>query len=233
MNIVITGATEGIGKAIAYAFASKDNALALCARTFSKLEVLKADILTSTNCTDVFIQSVDVTNHVEINKFAKNCLEHWTSIDVLINNAGVFIPGKIHEEDDGVLEMTMNTNVYSAYRMSRSFIPQMISQGSGHIINISSVAGLKAYPNGGSYSISKFAMLGLGKGLREELKEYGIRVTNIMPGATWSNSWAGVDLPKDRLMEASDIAKIVLLATELENKSVLEDVVVRPLLGDL
>lgn len=233
MNIVITGATEGIGKAIAYAFASKDNALALCARTFSKLETLKADILSTTSCTDVFIQAVDVTKEEEINVFAENVLNHWRDIDVLVNNAGVFIPGKIYEEDEGVLEQTMNTNVYSAYRLSRCFIPKMITQRSGHIINISSVAGLKAYPNGGSYSISKFAMLGLGKGLREELKEFGIRVTNIMPGATWSNSWAGVDLPQDRLMEASDIAKIVLLATELENKSVLEDVVVRPLLGDL
>jgi len=96
-----------------------------------------------------------------------------------------------------------------------------------------SVASLIAYPNGGSYSISKFALLGFSKVLREELKEFGIKVTSIMPGATWSNSWAGVDLPKDRLMMANDVAQVILSAIKMSDSAVIEDIVLRPQLGDL
>lgn len=233
MKIIITGATKGIGKAVANIFASSEHHLALCARNFDDLVKLQSEILETTDCRNVFVKSVDVSKKKEVQDFADDVLSEWDGIDLLVNNAGVFIPGEIYREEDGVLEKTVETNLYSAYHLSRSVIPTMIRQNSGHIINISSVAGLKAYPNGGAYSISKFAMLGLGKGLREELKEFGIRVTNIMPGATWSDSWAGVDLPEERLMEPEDIAKIVKVATELQEKSVLEDVVVRPILGDL
>lgn len=233
MKIVITGATAGIGRAIATIFSTKENQLALCARTYEDLELLREHLLESTDCEEILIHAADLSLQAEVEKLAEVCLSHWGYVDVLVNNAGVFIPGKIYEEEAGVLEQTMATNLYSAYHLSRCCIPTMIQRKSGHIINLASVASLKAYPNGGSYSISKFALLGLGKGLREELKEFGIRVTNIMPGATWSKSWAGVDLPQDRLMESTDIAKIVKLATELEAKAVLEDIVVRPILGDL
>ena len=90
-----------------------------------------------------------------------------------------------------------------------------------------------AYPNGGSYSISKFALLGFSKVLREELKPKGIRVTSIMPGATWSASWDGVDLPEDRLAKATDIAEVTWSAYVLSPSAVMEDVIVRPQLGDL
>ena len=85
----------------------------------------------------------------------------------------------------------INTNLYSAYHLSRGLIPKMIENKSGDIFNICSVAGLKAYPNGGSYSISKFAMHGMSLGLREELKLHGIRVTAVHPGATLTASWDG------------------------------------------
>ncbi|WP_236975908.1 SDR family oxidoreductase [Membranihabitans maritimus] len=233
MRIIITGATKGIGKAVANIFAFSEHSLALCARNLDDLVKQKSQILETTECKNVFIKPVDVSKKNEVQEFAADVLAEWGAVDLLVNNAGVFIPGEIYREEDGVLEKTIETNVYSAYHLSRAIIPSMIEQKCGHIINISSVAGLKAYPNGGAYSISKFAMLGLGKCLREELKEFGIRVTNVMPGATWSNSWAGVDLPKDRLMEPEDIARIVKVATDLQGKAVLEDVVIRPILGDL
>jgi len=109
----------------------------------------------------------------------------------------------------------------------------MISHGTGHIFNMCSIASITAYPNGGSYSISKFALLGFSKVLREELKDKNIKVTSIMPGATWSASWAGVDLPESRLMQATDIAKIVWSALEMSPSAVIEDIVIRPQLGDL
>lgn len=96
-----------------------------------------------------------------------------------------------------------------------------------------SIASKIAYPNGGSYSISKFALLGFSKVLREELKPTGIKVTSILPGATWSNSWAGVDLPEDRLMQAHDIAIPVWSALSMSPSAVVEEITIRPQLGDL
>ncbi|HHM20936.1 MAG TPA: SDR family NAD(P)-dependent oxidoreductase, partial [Bacteroidetes bacterium] len=103
----------------------------------------------------------------------------------------------------------------------------------GHIFNMCSIASLIAYPNGGSYTISKFALLGFSKVLREEMKDKGIKVTSILPGATWSASWAGVDLPKSRLMQPRDIARAVWCAWQMEPSAVVEDIVIRPQLGDL
>jgi len=130
-------------------------------------------------------------------------------------------------------DILINTNLYSAYHLSRALLPGMISNGHGHIFNMCSIASKIAYPNGGSYSISKFALLGFSKVLREELKEKGIKVTSILPGATWSNSWAGVDLPKDRLMEAEDIAIAVWGALQMSPSAVMEEIILRPQLGDL
>ena len=127
----------------------------------------------------------------------------------------------------------METNLYSAYHLTRLLLPVMKTNHSGHIVNMCSIASLIAYPNGGSYSISKFALLAFSKVLREEMKPYGIKVTSVMPGATWSDSWKGVDLPEDRLMSADDVAKIVSCALSLSGAANLEDVVLRPQLGDL
>jgi NAD(P)-dependent dehydrogenase (short-subunit alcohol dehydrogenase family) len=90
-----------------------------------------------------------------------------------------------------------------------------------------------AYPNGGSYAISKFALLGFSRCLRAELKEYGIRVTAVMPGATLTDSWAGTSYPNDRFMPPEDVAEMVFSAYSLSTRSVVEDIIIRPQLGDL
>jgi len=131
------------------------------------------------------------------------------------------------------LETMMQTNLYSAYHLTRAILPLMLPFRKGHIFNMCSVASVLAYPNGGAYSISKFALLGFSKVLREEMKDKGIKVTSILPGATWSNSWAGVDIPESRLMQAEDIAKTVLGAYHLSDSAVVEEIILRPQLGDL
>ena len=165
--------------------------------------------------------------------FAETLKTQWGEVDVLVNNAGVFVPGEIGQEEDGVLERLIETNLYSAYHFTRALLPMMVGKGRGHIFNMCSIASQIAYPNGGSYSISKFALLGFSKVLREELKPKGVKVTAILPGATWSNSWAGVDLPESRLMQASDIALAVWCAYQMSPSAVLEELVIRPQLGDL
>jgi NADP-dependent 3-hydroxy acid dehydrogenase YdfG len=127
----------------------------------------------------------------------------------------------------------IETNLYSAYHLSRAFIPEMKARKSGHIINVCSVASIKAYPTGGSYSISKHAMYGLSRGLREEMKPHGVKVTSILPGATQTSSWEGEEVEEGRLMKPEDIAELIWTSFSLSSLSVVEDIVVRPQLGDI
>ena len=109
----------------------------------------------------------------------------------------------------------------------------MIAAKQGLIVNMCSIASLHAYSNGGSYSISKFALMGFGKNLREELKPHRIKVMNIYPGAVMTESWGDFDNSKHRIMEAHDVAVMVQAASKLSNQAVVEDIIMRPLLGDL
>jgi len=233
MNAIITGASKGIGKAIALQMAENGVNLILNARNQAELEQSKSDCLAINSSIEVKVFVADVSNREEVNTFGDFCNKTFEQTDILVNNAGVFIPGSIHTEEEGMLEKMINTNLYSAYHLTRKIVPGMLKNGKGHIFNICSTASIYAYPNGGSYSISKFALRGMTKVLREELKEKGIRVTAILPGATWSASWAGVDLPEERLMKASDIAKALWSAHELSDNAVVEELLIRPQLGDL
>jgi short-subunit dehydrogenase len=127
----------------------------------------------------------------------------------------------------------ITTNLYSAYHITRVFLPAMIQRKSGHIFNMCSIASVQAYANGGSYSISKFALLGFSKNLREELKPYHIKVTAVLPGAVYTDSWSGSGIDPERIMEASDVAEMVFTASRLSPQACVEDIILRPQLGDL
>ena len=232
MNVIITGASKGIGLAIAKKFALKGFDLALCSRSIEELDIV-ANQLKKEYSINVIYKAVDLSKKNEAIDFGNFVLNKWKKIDVLINNAGIYIGGEISNEEDGALEAMIQSNLYSAYYLTKTILPKLIENHKGHIINMCSIASKIAYPNGGSYSISKFALLGFSKVLREELKTKNIKVTSILPGATWSNSWAGVDLPKDRIMDAEDIAKVVWSCYDLADNVVVEDITIRPLLGDL
>jgi len=233
MNAIITGASKGIGRAIACLLAEKGFDLIVCARGKKALDDLEKEISQINPVIKFHSLQADLSTTEGVETFGRFCLDVCPSIDILINNAGIFIPGEIHKEEPGILEKLMHTNLYSAYYLTKVLLPKMIQDQHGHIFNMCSVASIKAYPNGGSYSISKFALLGLTRVLREELKEKGIKVTAIIPGATWSDSWQGVELPENRLMEARDVALSILNAYQLSPQAVVEEIVLRPILGDL
>ena len=109
----------------------------------------------------------------------------------------------------------------------------MIEKKQGHIFNICSIASTQAYTNGGSYSISKFAMLGFSKNLREELKPYGIKVTSVLPGAVYTDSWSGSGVDPSRIMQNDDVSKMVFAASQLSPQACVEEIIMRPQLGDL
>ncbi len=231
-NAVITGATKGIGKAIAYALAENGYNIAINARTQDDLTAMKFDLEKKYNI-EVLAAVCDVSERKHNEQFAHAILHHFESIDVLINNAGIFLPGRIIDEEDGKLEYLMETNLFSAYDLTRKLAPRMMSKKSGHIFNMCSVASIKAYDNGGSYSISKFALLGFSKALREELKPYNIGVTSIIPGATLTNSWKDTALPEERFIKPTDIAETIVALLKLSKNTVVEEIIFRPMLGDL
>lgn len=233
MIAIVTGATKGIGWAICQKFAENNIDLIINSRSVTDLENARTKLLEINPDIRVYIKQADLSIRDEVLAFAKFCLGQTDQVDVLVNNAGLFLPGSILEEEDGALEKMVETNLYSAYHLTRKIVPAMQKLKRAHIINMASIASFMAYPNGGSYSISKFAMLGFSKVLREELKSSGIKVTAVMPGATWSNSWAGVDLPEERLMQASDIAEAVWSLLQLSDAAVVEEIIIRPQLGDL
>jgi short-subunit dehydrogenase len=232
MNIIITGASKGIGKAVAEQFAAAGHTLFLCSRGEKALYDTMSALQTQYPQCTVKARPVDMSVTEEVKAFGEWCLGFGVP-DVLVNNAGQFLPGSVHNEPEGILEQLIGTNLYSAYHLTRSLVPAMMGAQKGHIFNICSIASLTAYPNGGSYSISKFALLGFSKNLREELKPHGVKVTAVCPGATMSASWDGFAIDPQRIMEAADIAKMIYAASQLSPMAVVEDIILRPQLGDL
>jgi len=233
MKVLITGASRGIGLAIATEFAKNGHEVAVSSRSQEKLSEAKQSILDKYPSAQINTFVSDASSTEAVKQLAQSILNLWGSCDILVNNAGVFIPGAVHDEPDGHLEMMMATNLYSAYHMSRAVLPSMLKRKSGDIVNICSIASNTAYANGGSYSISKFAMYGFSKNLREEMKPHGIRVMAVLPGGVYTDSWAGSGVEEQRIMPAEDIAKLVYSACSLSRRSVIEDIIVRPQLGDL
>ena len=231
--IVVTGGTKGIGRAIVERFAEAGFSVAVCARKAEELEMLKDNLKKRYPSGKFYAMVADMADKKQVNAFATFVRSIDQPTDVLVNHAGYFIPGSITTEKDGALEDMMNANLYSAYHITRGLADQMIARKSGHIFNMCSIASIKAYANGGSYAITKFALLGFSKCLREELKPAGIRVTSILPGATRTASWDGVDLPEDRFMSVEDVAETVYAAYSLSQRSVVEEIIIRPQLGDI
>lgn len=233
MNAVITGASRGIGKTLAQLFALHGYNLFLCSKTESHLLQTIEELKTAFPTVSIDGKALDLGKKTEAQLFGEWVLSNTDSVDVLINNTGTFIQGNVSDEPDGALETMLDVNLYSAYHTTRSLLPKMKAQKSGHIFTICSIASLSAYPGGGAYSISKYALLGFTRNLREELKEHGIKVTAVIPGAVYTDSWKGSGVAESRIMETEDIAKMILAATQLSPQAVVEDIVLRPQLGDL
>jgi short-subunit dehydrogenase len=233
MNIIITGASKGLGRAIAEKFAANGHDLFLCSRDPMALSAAALQLESRYPSISIRARAFDLGEKDQARGFGGWMLDSGESVDVLVNNAGQFLPGSVHDEGEGVLEQLIAVNLYSAYHLTRTLLPAMIARKKGHIFNICSVASLKAYPNGGAYSISKFALAGFSANLREELKPSGIKVTAVYPGAVYTDSWAGSGVDPDRIMEAADIAEMLYAATTLSRQATVEEILLRPQLGDL
>jgi short-subunit dehydrogenase len=205
----------------------------VCARNKEKLKALEAKWNEDYPTASVLIYNADLSNKEEVNAFGDTVLSNFPEVDILVNNAGMYLPGNLADEPEGLLEMMIGVNLYSAYRLTRKVLPAMKQKGAGHIFNMCSVASLRAYPNGGAYSISKYALLGFSENLRHELKEFSIKVTAICPGATYTPSWEGSGIEPERIMEANDVVQMLWSAYQLSPQANVDTIVMRPVKGDI
>jgi NADP-dependent 3-hydroxy acid dehydrogenase YdfG len=233
-TIIVTGASRGIGKAILEKYAQAGWQVVFCSKNEASVSKTLRELTEKYPNTSIDGQVCDMSQKTEVLDFATYCSSKYSNIQILVNNAGVYIPGEISSGNyDDNLEELMQINLYSAYWMGKILIPYLEAKKNGYIVNISSIAGIQAYPNGGSYAVTKFALTGYTKTIREELKTKNIKVIGIYPGATYTDSWASSDLPAERFVAAEDIAIIVFQATNLSNNAVVEDIIIRPQLGDI
>lgn len=186
-TILITGASSGIGEGCARKFASQGARIILNSRSKEKLESLAQDLKEKYNA-DCYVMPFDVCDRDSAAAALKALPEEWQSIDVLINNAGLAIGvDKEHEGNPDEWDVMIDTNIKALLSMTRLVVPGMVERGRGHIINIGSIAGDAAYPGGSVYCATKAAVKALSDGLRIDLVDTPLRVTNIKPGLVETN----------------------------------------------
>lgn len=220
---VVSGGTKGIGRAICEKILDEGFMVFTSARSLD----------TTFNHPNLVQFRGDMSKRDNVLAFANEIKKQTNSVDILVNNVGVFMPGKITEEDDDAFEIQINTNLASTYHLTRALMSCIQKSSNPYIFNICSTASITPYINGGSYCISKYAQLGLTKVLREELKPLKIKVSAILPGATYTNSWSNSDLPIERFSKPSSIASLLWAAYQLDDSTVMEEILVRPMDGDI
>lgn len=231
--VLITGASQGIGAAIAKVFAQEIPGvrLALVARNAKNLASVARACAKLGVTAETF--GCDVADEASVGAMAKAVTKRFGSVDVLINNAGTFAMAPFAETTVADFDRMIAVNLRSAFLVTRAFLPAMTRRKRGDIFFMSSIAGLGAYPNATGYCAAKFGVTGLAKVLRAESKNAGIRVCCVHPGATWSPSWSKSGVKPERIMPATDIAQAFLDVYRLGRRTVVEEIVLRPQLGDL
>lgn len=225
---VITGGSKGIGKAICEKLLKNGFKVISVSRTSKNVQ----DLIS--NYPENFISlNYDFENKKEVLLCANEIQKLVSSIDILVNNAGVFIPGKTLEEEEGAYEKQMALNIGAPYYFTRSLVYLLEKVDLSYIFNICSTASITPYINGGSYCISKHALLGFTKVLRQECIEKRINVSAVLPGATLTDSWHGTDLPEERFIKPSNIADVIFAAWTIKDSACMEEILIRPIKGDL
>jgi NAD(P)-dependent dehydrogenase (short-subunit alcohol dehydrogenase family) len=175
----------------------------------------------------------DLTQRTDVDRLAHQITRQWGTPDVVVNNAGVFVPKPIVDTDDETFRHQMDMNLTSAFMISRAFLPGMYQRQSGYMIYIASIASVQAHNGAAAYVASKHGLLGLARSARDEAKDKGVKVTTILPGATLTPSWDGVDIDAERLMRPEDVAETVAYCLTLSPQTCPEEILLRPQLGDL
>jgi short-subunit dehydrogenase len=231
--VLITGASQGIGAAIARAFASeiKGVHLALVARSSANLAGVAAECADLGALPGVF--PCDVSDEEAVTALEAAVRRRFGTVDVLINNAGKYLGAPFLATSVADFDRMLSANLRSLFLVTRAFAPAMVRRRRGDIFNMGSIAGITALPGASAYSAAKFGVAGLSKSMRAEFRDKGVRVCCVHPGATVSPSWKGSGVPPKRMMPAEDVAAAFLSLYRMSRRTVVEEVILRPQLGDL
>lgn len=224
---LITGAGRGIGAAIARELSNLGAATILCGRTRKTLESTAHAIVKSGGRAEVV--SCDVTDLASVEKASRQIESSFARLDILVNNAGIGgFGGPLHRLPPEEWDRILNTNLRGVYYMTRAFAPMMIAARSGHIINISSLAGKNPLPNGAAYAASKWGMNGLSYSLAEELRGHNIRVSVICPGSTNTELSPHEGKDTSKMLQPEDIAHAVAMLVTQSPQSFVSEISLRP-----
>ena len=206
-NAIVTGSTKGMGRSIAEKLSSDGYKVWISARNQKELEAAKNEIEAKTG-NDVMIHAIDFSSQDQIERYAEEILKTGETIDVLVNNVGVYIPDNL-KDDEIKLDMQMAVNFYAPYYLTQKLLQKFEAQKEGSIFNICSVVNRKPRVDGASYTISKFAFWGYHKLLHQTLLPLGIKVTGFFPSSINTSSWDGMDAPKDEFVQPEDVAEMI------------------------
>jgi NADP-dependent 3-hydroxy acid dehydrogenase YdfG len=231
--VVITGASQGIGAAIARAFAAgvPGVRLALVARSAPNLKRVAKSCAALGASAAVF--ACDVTDEKAVALLEPDVRRQFGRVDVLINNAGKYFGASFLSTTVADFDGMIAANLRSLFLVTRAFAPAMARRRRGDIFNMGSIAGITGLPGASAYCAAKFGVAGISKAMRAEFKPKGVRVCCVHPGATVSPSWKGSGVPASRMMPAEDVAEAFLSLYKMTRRTVVEEIILRPQLGDL
>jgi 3-oxoacyl-[acyl-carrier protein] reductase len=223
---LVTGGSRGIGLAIARRLGQMGARVAICARRQAQLEQA-ASSLRSENIEALAVPA-DVTCGDEALSLVNETQREWGPIDILVNNAGTGVFGPFHEFGEKEWDTVLDTNLKAVFLLSRAVAPEMIRRETGHIINISSLAGKSAFANGAIYCASKWGLMGLTGAMAEDLRAHGVRVSAVCPGsvATEFPGHGGKNVSKK--LQPDDVAHAVAALVTQSPGSFISEVDIRP-----
>jgi NAD(P)-dependent dehydrogenase (short-subunit alcohol dehydrogenase family) len=224
---LVTGASRGIGRAIALRLAKLGASLAICGRDAQALAISESELKKSGS--PVYSQIADVSRSADVAALVDGSQAALGSISILVNNAGIGLFGPAHEKTEDDWDRVLNTNLKSVFLVSRAVAPAMIRRGSGDIINISSLAGRNAFAGGGIYCASKWGLQGFSACMAEDLREHGIRVSIICPGSVATEFSTRGSKDPSKVLSPEDVAHAVEMIVTQSPQSFLSEVHIRPL----
>ena len=232
-NAIITGATKGMGRSIAIAFAKEGINLAVCSRNEKELANFKQELLQINPQITVVTQVADGSVKDQLLQFAGAAEQHLGFISIIVNNLGMFAPSSILDESDTAFDQQLNTNLMPAYHLYRYFGKTMMAARKGHIFTICSVAAINPIAEAGTYSVTKFALLGLSRVMRLEMMPYNVKVTAVIPGSTLTSSWEGTTIEKDKFVLPDDIASAIINTYKMSAGANIDEIIIKPVGGQI
>jgi len=232
-NALITASTKGMGRSIAIAFAKEGINLAICSRHSEDLADFKEELLEISPAIKIFTSVTDCSVKQQLLDFAAAAEKELGAISIIINSVGMYQHASILDDKDDAFDTQINTNLAPAYHLYRYFGKKMMAARAGHIFTICSVASLAPIAEAGTYSVTKYALLGLNKVMKLEMQQYGVKVTAVIPGSTLTDSWKGMEVDKDKMVLPEDIASAIMNTYKMSAGANVDEIIIKPVYGQI